>query len=187
MHGIKQYVALSNHPVIEAFSMAEYNRVRDNLKTLSFQEVLASQITSASKVIRLSLESIPDVLDLNAIIDGWRSVHAPAYGQTIPNTGVQVEGLSDGDGIEPSDNEVIQILAVSLGNTGGAPIEVSLNIGDLPLIVTAVPPSGTVTSSELGALFPIALSKGNALKFQVVTGTGSDLNAIVQYNKTIQN
>jgi len=30
------------------------------------------------------------------------------------------------------------------------------------------------------------LSKGNALKFEVVTGTGSDLNAIVQYNKTVQ-
>lgn len=187
MNGISQYVALSNHPVLEAFAMADYRRVRDNLKTLDFSSVLASQITEASKVIRLSLEAIPDAQDLNNIIEAWRSVHAPSYGQTIPNTGVQVEGLADGDGIEPGDNEVYAILGVSLGNTGGAPIEVSLNIGDLPLIVTAVPPGGSVTSSELGAIFPIMLSKGNALKFQVVTGTGSDLNAIVQYNKTVQN
>lgn len=187
MNGISQYVALSNHPVLEAFAMADYRRVRDNLKTLDFSSVLASQITEASKVIRLSLEAIPDAQDLNNIIDAWRSVHAPGYGNTIPNTGVQVEGLSDGDGIEPGDNEVYQILGCSLGNTGGAPIEVSVQIGDLPLIVTAVPPGGSVTSSELGAIFPIMLSKGNAFKFQVVTGTGSDLNAIVQYNKTIQN
>lgn len=187
MNGIWQYVALSNHQVLEAFSMAEYKRVRDNLKTLNFQEVLTSQITEASKVLRLSLEAIPDALDLNAIGEAWRSVHALAYGNTLPNTGVQVEGLTNGDGIEPGDNEVFQVLAIALGNTGGAPIEVSVNIGDLPLIVTAVPPGGTVTSSELGALFPIALSKGNALKFQVVTGTGTDLDAIVQYNKTIQN
>ena len=187
MNGISQYVALSNHQVLEAFRMAEYNRVRDNLKTLSFGEVLASQVTEASKVIRLSLEAIPDAIDLNAIQEAWRSVHVPTYGNTIPNTGVQVEGLSDGDGIEPGDNEVFAILAIALGNTGGAPIEVSVQIGDLPLINTAVPPGGTATSSELGAIFPLMLSKGNALKFQVTSGTGSDLDAVVQYNKTVQN
>ena len=187
MNGISQYVALSNHPVLEAFAMADYRRVRDNLKTLDFSSVLASQITEASKVIRLSLEAIPDAQDINEIINAWRSVHAPGYGNTIPNTGVQAEGLSDGDGIEPGDNEVYQVLAIALANTGGAPIEVSVQIGDIPLIVTAVAPGGQVTSSELGAIFPLRLSKGNALKFSVVTGTGTDLNAIVSYNKTMQN
>ena len=166
--------------------MTEYNRVRDNLKTLTVDEVSTTQIFDASKVIFLSKEAIPDALSLDEIATFYRGVHAITYGNTIPNTGVQVEGLSDGDGIEPGLNEVYQILAVALGNTGGAPIEVSVKIGDLPLIVTAVAPGGTTTSSELGAIFPIMLSKGNALKFEVVTGTGSDLNAIVQYNKTVQ-
>jgi hypothetical protein len=161
----------------------EYNRVRDNLKTLTAETVISTQILDASKPIFLSLEAIPDQKSANAIVQFWQSVHAPTYGNTIPNTGVQQEGLSDGDGIEPADNEVIAILAVALANTGGAPIEVSVKLGDLPLITTAVAPGGTTTSSELGAIFPINLSKGNALKFEVVTGTGSDLNAIVQYNK----
>jgi hypothetical protein len=82
---------------------------------------------------------------------------------------------------------VYQVLAIALGNTGGSPIDVSVQIGDVPLIVTAVTPGGQATSSELGAIFPLRLSKGNALKFSVVTGTGSDLNAIVSYNKTVQN
>ena len=187
MNGISQYVALSNHPVLEAFAMADYRRVRDNLKTLDFSSVLASQITEASKVIRLSLEAIPDAQDLNNIIDAWRSVHAPAYGNTIPNTGVQVEGLADGDGIEPGDNEVFQILGVALQNVGADLIEVQVQIGDLPLVKTPVDAGTVVTSSELGSLFPLELSKGNALKFSVTAGTGGDLDAIVQYNKTVQN
>jgi len=187
MNGISQYVALSNHPVLEAFAMADYRRVRDNLKTLDFSEVLASQITEASKVIRLSLEAIPDALDLNNIIDAWRSVHAPTYGNTIPNTGVQVEGLTDGDGLEPGDNEVFQVQAVGLGNQGADTIEVMLSIGDAPLVKTPVDPGTDVTTTELGAFFPIMLSKGNALKFTVTQGTGSDLDAVVSYNKTVQN
>lgn len=166
--------------------MTEYNRVRDNLKTLTVDEVSTTQIFDASKVIFLSKEAVEDAKTLDDIATFYRGVHAITYGNTIPNTGVQVEGLTDGDGIEPSLNEVISILGVALGNNGGSPIEVAVKLGDLPLIVTAVAPGGTTTSSELGAIFPIHLSKGNALKFEVVTGTGTDLNAIVQYNKTVQ-
>lgn len=187
MNGIWQYVALSNHPVLEAFTMVEYKRVRDNLKTLNFQEVLTSQITEASKVLRLSLEAIPDALDLNAIGEAWRSVHALAYGNTLPNTGVQLEGLTDGDGVEPGDNEVFQVIGVALQNNGADLIEVQVQVGDLPLVKVPCDAGAVVTSSELGAFFPLMLSKGNALKFQVVAGTGSDLDAIVQYNKTVQN
>lgn len=186
MNGISQYVALSNHPVLEAFAMADYRRVRDNLKTLDFSQVLASQITSASKVIRLSLEAIPDAQDLNNIIDAWRSVHAPGYGNTIPNTGVQVTGIEDAGGLEPGDNEVYQVLAISLANAGGAPVEVDVKIGDVKLIGLAVPP-GTIGSDQLGAIFPLILSKGNALKFSVTSGTATDFTASLQYNKTMQN
>lgn len=166
--------------------MTEYNRVRDNLKTLTIDAVSTTQIFDASKVIFLSKEAIPDANTLVDVSEFYRGVHAITYGNTIPNTGVQVEGLSDGDGIEPGLNEVYAILAVSLANGGGAPIEVAVKLGDVVLIQTAVAPSVTTTSSELGAIFPIMLSKGNALKFSVVTGTGSDLSAKVQYNKTVQ-
>lgn len=69
MNAIWQYAALSNHQAIEALKMAEYNRVRDNLKTLTASSVLASQITSASKAIALSLEAIPDQLSANNIVE----------------------------------------------------------------------------------------------------------------------
>lgn len=166
--------------------MADYNRVRDNLKTLNASEVLASQITNAAKVIRLSLEAIPDQVDTNSIVEFYRSVHAPTYGNTIPNTGVQATGIENGEGLEPSDNEVFQVLAMELANSGGAPVEVSVRIGDVTLVTLPVPPTGT-TSNELGAIFPIMLSKGNALKFVVTSGTATDFSASIAYNKTVQN
>jgi len=186
MNDIWRSVALSNHQAFEAMIMVDYNRVRDNLKTLNASEVLASQITNAAKVIRLSLEAIPDQVDANAIVEFYRSVHAPTYGNTIPNTGVQATGIENGEGLEPSDNEVFQVLAINLANSGGAPVEVSVRIGDVTLIALAVPPTGT-TSNELGAIFPILLSKGNALKFVVTSGTATDFSASIAYNKTVQN
>jgi hypothetical protein len=187
MNAIWQYAALSNHQAIEALKMAEYNRVRDNLKTLSASEVLASQITAASKVIRLSLEAIPDQLSANNIVEFYRSVHAPIYGATIPDTGLTASGIENGQGLEPGNNECFQVLAIQVTNGGGAPLEVSVTIGDVKFYAAAIPPNTTIGVGDLPAIFPFILSKGNALKFTVTSGTASDLVASVAYNKTVQN
>ena len=188
MNAIWQYAALSNHQAIEAFKMAEYNRVRDNLKTLSASEVLASQITSASKVIRLSLEAIPDQVSANNIVEFFRSVHAPIYGATIPDTGAVATGIEDGEGLEPGNNECYQVLAIQVANGGGAaPLEVSITVSDVKIYAGAIAPNQTIGVGDLPALFPFILSKGNALKFTVTSGTASDMSAKVAYNKTVQN
>ncbi len=188
MKDIWQYVALSNHQAIEALKMAEYNRVRDNLKTLSASEVLASQITAASKVIRLSLESIPDQLSANNIVEFYRSVHAPIYGATIPDTGATATGIQNGQGLEPGTNECFQILAIQVTNEGGAaPLEVSITLGDVKFYAGAIPPNTTIGVGDLPSMFPFILSNGNALKFTVTGGAPDDLAASVAYNKTVQN
>ena len=124
------------------------------------------------------------VLDMEAltqIVDTWRATHAITYGQVLPNTGAIAEGIADGGGLEPLNNQVIDVVAISLANAGGAPIEVSVRLGDLQLINLAVAPAGA-TSSELGAIFPLTLSKGLALKFVVTSGTASDFSAKVAYS-----
>lgn len=188
MNDIWQYAALSNHQAIEALKMAEYNRVRDNLKTLTASSVLASQITSASKVIALSLEAIPDQLSANNIVEFFRSVHAPIYGNTIPDSGLTATGIENGQGLEPGTNECFQVLAIEATNGGGgAPLEVSITIGDVKFYAGAIPPNTTIGVGDLPGIFPFILSKGNALKFTVTSGTASDLVASVAYNKTVQN
>ena len=83
----------------------------------------------------------------------------------LPNTGAEVT-REDGQGIGANDNEVIDIVAVSLANAGGAPVEVQISIGDAILVKTAVAPTGT-TSTELGSIFPLTLSSSLQLKFTV--------------------
>ena len=188
MNGIWQYVALSNHQAIEALKMAEYNRVRDNLKTLTASTVLASQITAASKVIALSLEAIPDQLSANNIVEFFRSVHAPIYGATIPDTGLTATGIEDSAEFQPGNNECFQVLAIQVTNGGATlPLGVLIEIGGVQFYAGAIPPGETFGVGDLPAIFPFILSKGNPLKFTATSGTASDLVASVAYNKTVQN
>ena len=75
----------------------------------------------------------------------------------------------------------MEIVAIDCANAGGTPIEFTLSIGDLAVVNSAVPPNSGVTSSELGAIFPITLSKGLSIKFTVTNGTASDFSAKVAY------
>lgn len=160
------------------------SKIREQLRNQSFEDLLTANIQQVGK------PTFPDkagVIDTNAliqIVDSWRSIHAITYGNVQPNSGVLAENIADGGGLEPGDNAVFNVIAISLANGGGAPVEVSVRIGDLAIVNIAVPPTGT-TSSELGAIFPITLSKGNALKFVVTSGTSSDFTAKIAYNKMV--
>ena len=157
--------------------------VREQLRNQSLADILTSSINTVGDRIFPDDMAVIDMLALEQIVSAWRSTHAQTYGNAIPNTGALTEGIADGGGIEPGNNEIINVLAISLGNSGGAPVEVSVRLGDLPIVNLAVPPTGA-TSSELGAIFPLVLSKGNALKFVVTSGTASDFSAKVATNKS---
>jgi hypothetical protein len=49
------------------------------------------------------------------------------------------------------------------------------------LINGVVDPTNGLTSSDLGSLLPMTLSKGLALKFVVTSGTAGDFSAKVAY------
>jgi len=168
--------------------MAEYNRVRDNLKTLSAAEVLAQQITSASKVIKLSLEAIPDQLSANNIVEFYRSVHAPIYGQTIPDSGATTGGIENLGVFAASNNECYQVLAINATNGGGSsPIEVNITVGDVLIFTGPIAPNQTLTNASFPNMFPFIIAKGNDIKFQVTSGTSTDFVAAINYNQTVQN
>ena len=91
------------------------------------------------------------------------------------------ESIADGQGVSVEDNEVLEIVGVSCANAGAAPVTISIRLGDLVLINGVVDPTNGLTSSDLGALLPMTLSKGLALKFVVTSGTASDFSAKVAY------
>jgi hypothetical protein len=154
--------------------------IRQQLRNQSLEDLLVTSINTVGDRIYPDDMAVLDMEALSQIVDAWRSTHAVAYGNVQPNAGVLAEGIADGGGIAPGNNEVIDIVACSFANGGGAPVEVSMRLGDLPIINIAVPPTG-VTSSELGAIFPITLSSNLSLKFVVTSGTSSDFSAKVAY------
>lgn len=158
-------------------------RIREQLRNQNLDDLLVTAIQQVGKPTFPDTQGVNDLNALNQIVKSWRSIHAPSFGNVQPNSGATLEGIADGSGLEPSNNQVIDVIAISCANGGGsAPIEFELRLGDLPIIGTAIPPSGTIKSSDFGAIFPMTLSKGNALKFVVTSGTSGDFSAKIAYN-----
>lgn len=165
--------------------MMRGTEIRQQLRNQSLENLQISSINTVGDRIFPDDMAILDMEALTQIVDSWRSTHAIAYAQVLPNTGAIAEGIADGGGLEPLDNQVIDVVAISLANSGGAPVEVQVKLGDLVLYGGAVPPNGTTASTEIGAIFPMTLSKGLALKFGVISGTASDFSAKVAYSYRI--
>ena len=154
--------------------------IRQQLRNQSLENLLTSTLNTVGDRIFPDDMAVLDLEALNQIVNSWRSTHVATYGQVLPNTGAIAEGIVDGGGVSVNDNEVLEVVAISMANGGGVPVEVSVRLGDLVIISVPVPPTG-VTSSELGAIFPMTLSKGLSLKFVVTSGTASDFSAKVAY------
>lgn len=161
--------------------VGDSTEIRQQLRNNTLGDTLATTINTVGGRVFPDDLAVIDLDALNQIVGSWQSTHVQTYGEVLPNSGAIAEGIADGGGIAPNDNEVLDIVAIDCANAGGAPIEFTLSVGDLAIINTAIPPNGGITSSELGALFPMTLSKGLSLKFTVTSGTESDFSAKVAY------
>ena len=155
--------------------------IRQQLRNQTLESLLITQTNQVGDRIFPDDMAVLDMEALQQIVSAWRATHTATFGQVLPNTGVITEGIEDGQGIAVADNEVLELVALSAANAGGAPITVSIRIGDVVLINSVVDPINGLTTSDLGALFPITLSKGLSLKFVVTGGNASDFTAKVAY------
>ena len=161
--------------------VGDSTEIRQQLRNNTLGDTLATTINTVGGRVFPDDLAVIDLNALNQIVNSWQSTHVQTYGEVLPNSGSIAEGIASGGGIAPNDNEVMDIVAISCANAGGAPIEFTLGIGDLIVFAGSIPPNSTLASSELGALFPITLSKGLSIKLTVTTGTTSDFSAKVAY------
>jgi len=154
--------------------------IRQQLRNQSLDDLLTSSINTVGGRIFPDDLAVIDMDAFNQIIKAWQATHVSTYGNVLPNTGTILEGVADGGGVAPGDNEVMEVVAASLANGGVAPIDVEVRLGDLVLNSVNIPPTETIKSFDLG-VFPITLSKNLALKFSVTSGTPSDFSAKVAY------
>ena len=120
---------------------------------------------------------IDGTLEADAITVGGTALNTVIAGVTVTNATNAVNSTH----VSVADNEVLEIVGISCANAGGAPITISIRLGDLVLINGVVDPTNGLTSSDLGSLLPMTLSKGLSLKFVVTSGTSGDFSAKVAY------
>jgi len=154
--------------------------IRQQLRNQSLENLLITQTNQVGDRIYPDDMAVLDMEALQQIVSAWRATHTATFGQVLPNTGAIAEGIEDGQGVSIGDNEVLEVVAISMANSGVAPINISIQLGDLVLLAGIVPPTGT-SSSEISSILPLTLSKGLTLKFIVTGGTGSDFSAKVAY------
>ena len=161
--------------------VGESTEIRQQLRNQDLDTLQTGTLNTVGGRIFPDDLAVIDLNALNQIVRSWQSTHVQTYGQVLPNSGAIAEGIADGGGLSVADNEVLDVVAVSVANAGVSPMEITMGIGDLILFAGAVPPNGTLASSDFAQNFPITLSKGLSLKFVVTSGTGSDFSAKVAY------
>lgn len=160
--------------------VGESTEIRQQLRNQSLGDTLATTINTVGGRVFPDDLAVIDLNALNQIVSSWQNTHVQTYGEVLPNSGAIAEGIGDGGGLSVADNEVLDVVAISCANSGIAPLEITIGVGDLIVYAGAVPPTG-LTSSEIGAVFPMTLSKGLSLKFVVTSGTAADFSAKVAY------
>ena len=136
---------------------------------LSIASITPQQILAAGEPIFLDIRTSSDINSINTLIQSYARIHAPTYGQPIPESGLVSTLNGDGSLLAPTQNQVRRIYAITVANGGGgAPIVAQLSIGGV-LVAT-----GTVAPGETANLgLPSGFSSSNNLPLTMVVSSGT--------------
>jgi hypothetical protein len=98
-------------------------QIRDLVHTIKSSDLTSAQIESAFGEIFLSKDTIENQLESQEIVDQFRIVKVPTYGQPIPNSSVIVVKAGESGLVKlftATDNKTYKILAFSITNAGNA-------------------------------------------------------------------
>ena len=147
------------------------------LKATSIDTITPAMILQAGAPIFFDLANNPDLKAVSTVVDAYRGVHAPLYGQPIPQTGL----ISSVEGSEvilaPSSNEVRRIIAISVINAGAAPITFDILLGSMVVAASVnADPTETTTISLPSTIYA---SNNLPLSVNVSSGTAGELTTSV--------
>jgi len=154
--------------------------IRDALQGQTLDGFNPSQFESQGGMIYFSLDSAPNQIDVCTLVNTFRSVHLPSYGQFIPQSGALFnETFADSPVplIKPTNNEVIILTHMSVTNSAIGPDQtatLTMNTQSAPFLsapvtlATATIPSGDTVIVALTN--PIKVDSVNTLS---IVGTAS--------------
>jgi len=107
--------------------------VREQLNTLTLDDLTPAQIQSALGQTYSNQEQAPDHENAVELVRAHRAVHAPTYGVAIPNTHTIVEKVGDSGIIAvftPTTNKTYVVVGASAQNLGAGSMTVEFGLTD---------------------------------------------------------
>jgi hypothetical protein len=143
------------------------------LKATSIDSITPAMILQAGSPIFFDLANNPDLAAVSTVVNAYRGVHAPLFGQPIPLTGLISTVNGNETILSPSSNEVRRILAITGTNNGAvAPITFDVKLGAMVVAQGMVDP---MSSSPVQLMSTIYSSKTLPISVVVTTGGAGDL------------
>jgi len=141
------------------------------IQSQSISSITPQQILAAGEPVYLDINTNPDIMSINKLIQAYGRIHAPTYGQPIPLSGLVSSVVGSEVILAPASNEVRKVFACSVTNTGGAPVLGSLTIGGVQFADFAADPGATATI----AISDLFSTKILPIAAVISAGTPSDL------------
>lgn len=155
-------------------------QVRDLLRNQTLEDLTSTSVTTVGGRVFPDAAALANLGALTQISDSWKAVHAPTYGQPIPQTGnaqslTASEANTFEDVIAPTGNQVTMVQFIGLFNadaTTPAQVDVAIVDSNGTAYVASslnVDPSSFANAFQLGS-GPLWLDSNVSLRFRVVSG-----------------
>jgi hypothetical protein len=147
------------------------DELQNQLKAVNLDAITAANIAQVGDPVFPDESAMPSLEVFNHIVNSWRSVHYPSYGSPIPKTSKVPTVSGDGTLIQPTNNEVVRVIAASASNSSPTdPVNgAELLLGGVLVALMDVDPNGTAIVNIPSNLI---LDSNNAL---TVSNSSADL------------
>lgn len=141
----------------------------NQLKSQSLEVVSPAAFLQVGNPVFPDQGALPSLDAFGHIVEAFRHVHLPSYGQPIPRTSSISSVNSDGDLLTASNNEVKRVLAIDITNSGADPAQCELRLNGVMVATIAADPSAT---NAVQGLPPLWVDSTSPL---TITGSSSSL------------
>lgn len=170
--------------------MTKQFELRELLKSQSLDDVKPSAFASVGGVVFPDRPAAFDLADFVDVVDSYRAVHVPTYGNAIPNTTQTIRtGLlqtkTSANLLTVPDNQTYRILGISVFNTSNFEMTAAalaidgVNIVDLSTIDTL---TNTFSGVILDNQFDLIITGGAVLSFEATTNPNDDVVIDIVYH-----
>jgi len=165
------------------------DEIRNQFKNQTLASLVAASIQTVGGRVFPDAPAVTDLEAFKAVVESWRGVHVPTYGQPIPQSGATVEITGPDTIISASGNQVKRVNAITLKNAGDtAPVVVSLTQGTSPPVSLIALPDGGVCPPQSSIVIngPFFVDENTPIIVGVTSGTSSDLTSSAVAHNVVQ-